>query len=83
MTTTNENKTILKASYEFDNGRARIIHRGVSFWNGTEDEISADNPQRTFDSLIYELLGAEEVWSDQYELKGIKITIEIEESRIQ
>ena len=74
---------MLKASYEFDNGRARIIHRGVSFWNGTEDEVSAENPKRTFDSLIYELLGAEEVWSDQYELKGIKITVEIGESRIQ
>ena len=83
MTTTDKNKSNLKASYEFENGRARIIHRGVSFWNGTENEISAENPMRTFDSLVYELLGAEEVWSDQYELKGIRITVEIEESRIQ
>lgn len=78
-----ENSTSLKASYEFENGRARIIHRGVSFWNGTEDEISAENPTRTFDALVYELLGAEEFWSDEYELKGIKITIEIEEAVIQ
>ena len=74
---------MLKASYEFDNGRARMIHRGISFWNGSEDEISGENPKRTFDSLVYELLGAEEVWSEQYALKGIKITVEIEESRIQ
>ena len=74
---------MLKASYEFENGRGRMIQRGITFWNGTEDEISAENPMRTFDSLIYELMGAEEVWSDQYELKGIKITIEIEESRKQ
>ena len=83
MTTIDESRTNLKAFYEFENGRARMIHRGVSFWNGGEDEISAENPTRTFDSLIYELLGVEEVWSDQYELKGIKITVEIEESRIQ
>ncbi len=78
-----ENNTSLKASYEFENGRARIINRGVSFWNGSEDEISAENPMRTFDSIVYELLGAEEFWSDEYELKGIKITIEIEEAIIQ
>ena len=83
MTTTDKSKSSLKASYEFDNGRARIIHRGVYFWNGAENDISAENPMRTFDSLVYELLGAEEVWSDQYELKGIKITVEIGESRIQ
>ncbi len=78
-----ESKTALKASYEFENGRARMIHRGIYFWNGTEDEISAENPMRTFDAMVYELLGAEEFWSDQYELKGIKITVEIEESRKQ
>ena len=83
MTTTGENKPMLKASYEFDHGRARIIHRGVSFWNGSEDEISAENPMRTFDSIVYDLLGAEEFWSDEYELKGIKITIGIEEAIIQ
>ena len=83
MATTNESRTLFKASYEFENGRARMLNKGVVLWNGDEDEISADNPKRTFDSLIYELLDAEEVWSDQYELKGIKITVEIEESRIQ
>ena len=83
MKTTDENKPMLKASYEFDHGRARIIHRGVSFWNGSEDEISAENPMRTFDSIVYDLLGAEEFWSDEYELKGINITIEIEEAIIQ
>ena len=72
MTTTDEIRSNLKASYEFENGRARMIHRGITFWNGSEDEISAENPKRTFDAMVYELLGAEEVWSDQYELKGIK-----------
>ena len=81
--TTNENRTTLKASYEFENGRARIINRGVTFWNGSEDSISADNPKRSFDAMVYELIGADEVWSEQYELTGIKITIEIEESNKQ
>ena len=79
----NENKTQIKASYEFESGRARMINRGVYFWNGNEDEISAENPMRTFDAIVYELIGADEVWSEQYELKGIKITIEIEESNKQ
>ena len=35
MTTTDKNKSSLKASYEFDNGRARIIHRGDAFHSGT------------------------------------------------
>ena len=70
-----------KASYEFENGRARMINRGVTFWNGSEDEISADNPSRSFDAMVYELIGAEEVWSDEYELKGVKITVEIDEVR--
>ena len=81
MTTTDEIRSNLKASYEFENGRARMIRRGITFWNGGEDEISAENPKQTFDSLIYELLGAEEVWSDEYELKGVKITVEIDEVR--
>ena len=79
MTTANENKPKIKASYEFENGRARMLNRGVTFWNGSEDEISAYNPKRSFDDIVYELIGAEEVWSDEYELKGIKITVEIEE----
>ena len=83
MTTTDAIRSNLKVTYEFESGRARTIHRGITFCNGSEDEISAENPKRTFDSLIYELLGAEEFWSDQYELKGTKITVEIEESRIQ
>ena len=70
---------MLKASYEFENGYARPVNRGVSFWNGSRDEISRDNPQRSFDALVYELIGAEDVWSDAYDLKGIKVTIEIEE----
>ncbi len=83
MTTTDEIRSNLKVSYEFENGRARMIHKGITFWDGGEDEISAENPMQTFDAIVYELPGAEEFWSGQYELKGIKITVEIEESRKQ
>ena len=51
----------------------------MSLWNGNEDSIGPDNPEREFDALVYELIGAEEVWSDGYYLKGIKITVEIAE----
>ena len=78
-----DSSTMLKASYEFENGRARMLNKGVVLWNGTEDEISAENPKRLIDALVYEMIGAESVWSEEYELKGIKITIEIEESRKQ
>lgn len=70
---------MITASHEFENGRARMLNKGVVLWNGNEDEISPNNPQRSLDNLVYELIGAEDVWSDAYHLKGIKITIEIEE----
>ena len=79
MTTTDEIRSNLKTSYEFENGRARMVNRGIYFWNGTEDEISAENPKRLIDALVYEMIGAESVWSEEYELKGVKITVEIEE----
>lgn len=70
---------MISAKYEFDNGRARMLNKGVFLWNGNEDDIGPDNPQRSLDNLVYELIGAEQVWSDGYYLKGIKVTIEIEE----
>ncbi len=70
---------MISGRYEFDNGRARMLNKGVNLWNGSEDSISRDNPQRSFDALVYELIGAEEVWSDSYYLKGIKVPIEIQE----
>ena len=70
---------MISAKYEFDNGRARMLNKGVNLWNGREDDISPDNPQRSLDNLVYELIGAEDVWSDAYDLRGIKVTIEIEE----
>ena len=70
---------MISARYEFDNGRARMLNKGVNLWNGREDDIGPDNPQRSLDNLVYDLIGAEEVWSDAYDLKGIKVTIEIEE----
>ena len=38
---------------------------------------------KSVDGLVYEVIGAEDVWSDGYNLKGIKVTIEIEESAKQ
>ena len=73
------NRKKISAKYEFGNGRARMLNRGVNLWNGREDEIGPDNPQRSLDNLVFELIGAEEVWSDAYHLKGIKVAIEIEE----
>lgn len=71
-----------KATYLFENGRARMLRRGVNFWNGSEDDISASNPRRSFGDIVYELLGDEEYWTNEYQLKGIKITIEIEDTEV-
>ncbi len=67
------------ACYKFENGYAKPVNRGVFLWNGNEDDIGPDNSRRSVDDLIYELIGAEEVWSDGYYLKGIRVTIEIDE----
>ena len=74
---------MITAPHEFDQGYARPVNRGVFLWNGTEDDISPDNPMRSVDALIYEAIGAEEVWSDGYHLKGIRVTIEIGEATRQ
>ena len=58
-----------------------MLNKGIVIWNGAEDEISAENPERSFDDLVYEMIGAESVWSDEYELKGVRITVEIDEVR--
>ena len=68
-----------KASYEFESGYAKPVYRGVVFWNGSEDEIGPDNPERMFDDLIYDLIGTEGSLTRSYDLKGIKVTIEIED----
>ena len=73
---------MIEATYEFENGYASPVNRGVRLWNGSED-IGPDNPQRLVHDLVYEAIGAEDVWSDGYHLKGIKITIEIEEAKRQ
>ena len=70
---------MLKASYEFENGYAKPVHRGVILWNGSEDEIGPDNHERMFDDLIYDLIGMEGSLTRSYDLKGIKVTIEIED----
>ena len=70
---------MISASCKFKNGYARPVNRGTALWNGSRDEISRDNPQRELDDLEYEPIGTEEVWPDCYDLKGIKVTIEIEE----
>ena len=74
---------MISASYEFEHGYARPVSRGVVLWNGSRDDVSADNPQRSGDSLIYEAIGAEDVWSDGYNLRGTRVTIEIEEAARQ
>ena len=74
---------MLNASYEFENGYAKPINRGVVLWNGSEDDIGPDNPRRLFDDLIYEALGEDNAWLAGYHLKGIKVTIEIAEATRQ
>ena len=72
---------MIKRAYTFENGYASPMNRGASLWNGSKDDIGPDNPRRLFNGLIYEAIGAEEVWSDGYHLKGITVTIEIEEAK--
>ena len=67
------------ASYEFENGYAKPVHRGVFLWNGNEDDIGPDNPRRSIEELVYEMVGDNDPWSFGYDLKGIKVSIEIEE----
>ena len=74
---------MIEATYEFENGYASPVNRGVSLWNGSRDDIGPDNPQRLVHDLVYEAIGAEDVWSDGYHLKGIRVTIEIEEATRQ
>ena len=76
-------RTMITATYEFEHGYARLMNRGITLWNGSRDDISADNPMKSVYGLVYEVIGAEDVWSDGYNLKGIKVTIEIEESAKQ
>ncbi len=71
---------MITARYEFEHGYASLINRGVTFWNGDRDNVSPDNPMRSPEGLVYELIGADDVWSAGYDLKGIRITIEIEEA---
>ena len=70
---------MITASYEFEHGYAKPVNRGVVLWNGSKGDIGPDNPERWFDDLVYDLVGAEGAWSSGYNLKGVKVTIEIEE----
>lgn len=70
---------MIKKTYEFERGYAKPVNRGVVLWNGDRDEISAENPQRWVSDLVYEAIGAESIWSDGYNLNGVKVTIEIDE----
>ena len=70
---------MISAEYEFENGNVRTARRGILLWNGSEDELGPDNPRLLFDDLIYNLVGAD-FWTLGYELRGIKVTIEIEEA---
>ena len=70
---------MITTSYEFENGSVRTARRGILLWNGSEDQLGPDNPRLLFDDLIYEMVGAD-FWTLGYDLKGIKVTIEIEEA---
>ena len=74
---------MITRTYKFENGYAKPVNRGINLWNGSRDEISRDNPLRWLDDLVYEAIGAEDVWSGGYHLKGIKVTIEIAEAKRQ
>lgn len=74
---------VLKASYEFENGYVRPIYRGIVLWNGSEDNTGPGNPEREFNDLVYDLVSGEDALSGGYHLKGIKVTIEIEEATKQ
>ena len=74
---------MITATCEFKHGYAKPLNRGVVLWNGSRDDISPDNPRRWFGDLVYELIGADSVWSSGYNLKGIKLTIEIDEATEQ
>jgi hypothetical protein len=74
---------MIKRAYKFENGYVSPMNRGASLWNGSEGDIGPGNPRRLFNDLVYEAIGAESVWSDGYYLKGIKVTIEIEEATSQ
>lgn len=70
---------MISAKYEFENGYARPVNRGVVLWDGDPDSVSQDNPMRSIEDLVYDMIGADDVWSAGYDLKGVKLTIEIEE----
>ncbi len=70
---------MITASYTFEHGYAKPVYRGVVLWNGSRDDIGPENPQRWFDDLIYELIDAEGPWPSVYDLKDVKVTIEIGE----
>ena len=73
---------MITASYEFEHGYVRPIFRGVLFWNGSK-EMSRGNPEKDFTDLVHEAIGSNEVGMNGCYLKGIKITIEIEEATEQ
>ena len=74
---------MITRTYRFENCYAKPVNRGINLWNGSRGEIRQDNPKRWLDDLVYEAIGAEEVWPDGYDLKGIKVTIEVAEATRQ
>ena len=72
-----------KVSYEFDHGYVRPTYRGVVLWNGERDDMGGDGQELYFEDLIYEAMGTSDAWLSGGYLKGIKVTIEIEEATKQ
>ena len=68
-----------KVSYEFDHGYVRPIYRGVALWNGKKEDMGGGGQDMYFEDLIYEAIGTRDAWLSGCYLKGIKVTVEIEE----
>jgi hypothetical protein len=72
-----------KRSYEFDQGYVKPVYRGVVLWNGERDDMGGGGQEQYFQDLIYEAIGTKDAWLSACHLKGIKVTIEIEEATRQ
>ena len=72
---------MIKIEKKFESGYARPVNRGIVLWNG--EKISSENPERELNNLVYEALGEDDFWSRGYELKGIRVLIEIERAERQ
>ncbi len=52
-------------------------------WNGERDDMGGGGQEQYFQDLIYEAIGTKDAWLSACHLKGVKVTIEIEEATRQ